>query len=93
MHPLLGEFVLVAGLALLGDMLAWRLMPILFSRALLGLGAVLGCCYTKERVGVLLLATFVASETILVVYFRMDLLDSILLFFILAALLTVLRGE
>jgi len=73
--------------------LAWRLISALFGCALLVLGAVLGCCYTKERVGALLLAAFVASETVLVVYSRTDLLDGILLFFILATLLTALRAE
>ena len=94
LHPPLGKFVLAAGIALLGDTpLAWRLMPALFGCALLGLGAVLGWCYTKERVGALLLAAFLASEMILVVYSRTGLLDGILLFFILATLLTALRVE
>jgi len=94
LHPPLGKFVLAAGIALLGDTpLAWRLMPALFGCALLGLGAVLGWCYTKERVGALLLAAFLASEMILVVYSRTGLLDGILLFFILATLLTALRAE
>ena len=43
--------------------------------------------------GALLLAAFLASETILVVYSRTGLLDGILLFFILATLLTALRAE
>jgi Dolichyl-phosphate-mannose-protein mannosyltransferase len=74
-------------------LLAWRLISALFGCALLVLGAVFGCCYAKERVGALLLAAFVASETVLVVYSRTDLLDGILLFFILATLLTALRAE
>jgi dolichyl-phosphate-mannose--protein O-mannosyl transferase len=94
LHPPLGKFVLAAGIALLGDTpRAWRFMPALFGCALLGLGAVLGWCYTKERVGALLLAAFLASETILVVYSRTGLLDGILLFFVLATLLTALRAE
>jgi dolichyl-phosphate-mannose--protein O-mannosyl transferase len=94
LHPPLGKFVLAAGIALLGDTpLAWRLMPALFGCALLGLGAVLGWCYAKERVGALLLAAFLASETILVVYSRTGLLDGILIFFVLATLLTALRAE
>lgn len=94
LHPPLGKFVLAAGIALLGDTpLAWRLIPALFGCALLGLGAVLGWYYTKERVGALLSAAFLASETILVVYSRTGLLDGILLFFILATLLTALRVE
>ncbi len=41
----------------------------------------------------MLLAAFVASETVLVIYSRTDLLDGILLFFVLATLLTALRAE
>jgi dolichyl-phosphate-mannose-protein mannosyltransferase len=94
LHPPLGKFVLAASIALLGDTpLAWRLMPALFGCALVVLGAVLGWYYTKERVGVLLLAAFIASETILVAYSRTGLLDGILLFFVLATLLTALRAE
>lgn len=94
LHPPLGKFVIAAGIALLGDTpLGWRLMPALFGCALLGLGAVLGWLYTRERVGALLLAAFVASETILVAYSRTGLLDGILLFFVLATVLTALRAE
>jgi len=94
LHSPLRKFVLAAGIALLGDTpLAWRLMQALFGWALVVLGAVLGWYYTKERVGTLLLAAFVASEMILVVYSRMGLLDGILVFFVLATLLTALRAE
>ena len=94
LHLPLGKFVLAAGIALLGDTpLAWRLMPALFGCALLVLGAVLGWCYTKVRIGALLFAAFVASETSLMVYSRTGLLDGILLFFVLATLLTALRAE
>lgn len=85
---------MAAVIPLLGDTpLAWRLMPALFGCALLIVGAVFGWCYTKERVGALPLAAFVASETILVVYSRTGLPDGILLFFILATLLTALHAE
>ena len=94
LHPPLGKVALAAVIPLLGDMpLAWRLMPALFGCALLILGAVFGWCYAKERVGALLLAAFVASETILVVYSRTGLPDGILLFSILATLLTALHAE
>ena len=94
LHPPLGKFVIAAGIAFLGyTPLGWRLMPALFGCALLGLGAALGWLYTRERVGTLLLAAFVASETILVAYSRTGLLDGILLFFVLATVLTALRAE
>jgi dolichyl-phosphate-mannose-protein mannosyltransferase len=94
LHPPLCKFFLGAGIALLGDTpLAWRLMPALFGCASVVLGAVIGWCFTKERVGALLSAAFVASKTILVVYSRTGLLDGILLFFVLATLLTALRAE
>ena len=68
-------------------------MTALFGCALLILATVFGWCYTKERVGALLLAAFVASERILVVYSRTGLPDGILLFFILATLLRALHAE
>jgi uncharacterized membrane protein len=43
---------------------AWRLMPTLFGIALLPLGFFVGWSLFKQRVGALLLAAFLAGETI-----------------------------
>lgn len=93
-HPPLGKFLLAPSIALLGDTpFAWRLMPALFGCALLGLGVVVGRHYLKGRLGALLLATFIASETIFIAYSRVGLLDGILAFFILATVLAAWRIE
>ncbi len=94
LHPPLGKFIMAASIAVLGDTpIGWRLMPVLFGCAMLPLGAALGWYYFKERVGALLLATFIAGETFLVAYSRTGLMDGILLFFMLATLLAALLVE
>lgn len=69
------------------------MMPALFGCALIPLGAALGWYYFKERAGALLLATFIAGETMLIAYSRTGLLDGIFVFFILATLLAALLVE
>ncbi len=94
LHPPLGKFILAGSIAILGDTpLGWRLMPALFGCTLVGLGAALGWYYFRDRVGALLLAAFIASETILIAYSRAGLLDGILIFFILATMLAAVRAE
>ena len=72
-------------------------MPALFGCAMVPLAAVLGWYYFKERLAALLLATFIACETILIVYSRTGLMDGILVFFMLATFLAALlvqrRGQ
>ena len=88
LHPPLGKFIMALSIALLGDTpIGWRLMPVLFGLATIPLGAALGWYYFKERVGALLLATFIAGETFLVAYSRIGIMDGILIFFMLATLL------
>ena len=94
LHPPLGKFIMAASIVLLGDTpLGWRLMPALFGAAMIPLGAVLGWYYFKERVGALLLAAFIAGETFLVAYSRTGLMDGILVFFVLATLLSAVLAE
>jgi dolichyl-phosphate-mannose-protein mannosyltransferase len=94
LHPPLGKFIIAAGIALVGDTpFGWRLMPALFGCAMVPLAAVLGWYYFKERVGALLLATFIACETMLIVYSRTGLMDGILVVFVLATFLAALRVE
>lgn len=91
LHPPLGKFIIAGGIAIFGNTpIGWRAMPALFGCAMVPLGAVLGWYYFKERVAALLLATFIAGETLLVVYSRTGLMDGILVFFMLATLLASL---
>src|SRR5919112_1482307 len=88
LHPPLGKFIIAAGIALVGNTpIGWRIMPALFGCAMIPLAAVLGRYYFRERVAALLLATFVACETMLIVYSRVGLMDGILVFFMLATFL------
>jgi dolichyl-phosphate-mannose-protein mannosyltransferase len=88
LHPPLGKFIIAFGIGLAGDTpFGWRLMPALFGCAMVPLAGVLGWYYFKERVGALLLATFIACETMLIVYSRTGLMDGILVFFVLATFL------
>jgi len=91
LHPPLGKFIIAFGIALVGDTpIGWRSMPALFGCAMVPLAAVLGWYYFKERVAALLLATFIACETMLIVYSRIGLMDGILVFFMLSTLLSAL---
>ncbi len=92
LHPPLGKFIIALGIVLAGDTpIGWRLMPALFGCAMVPLAAILGWYYFKERVAALLLATFIACETMLIVYSRTGLMDGILVFFMLATFLAALR--
>ena len=94
LHPPLGKFIIAASIAVFGDEpLGWRLMPAVFGCAMIGLGAVLGWYLTKSRVGALLLAAFIAGETMLITYSRTGLMDGILVFFTLATLLAALMAR
>ena len=88
LHPPLGKFIIAAGIVLVGNTpVGWRIMPALFGCAMIPLAVVLGWYYFKERVGALLLATFIACETMLIVYSRTGLMDGIVVFFVLATFL------
>lgn len=94
LHPPLGKFFIAASIAVFGDdPLGWRLMPAVFGCAMIGLGALLGWHLTKSRAGALLLAAFIAVETMLVTYSRTGLMDGILVFFVLATLLAALMAR
>ncbi len=94
LHPPLGKFIIAASIALFGnEPVAWRLMPAVFGIALLPLGFFLARSLFKERVGALLLAAFLAGETILIVHSRIGVMDIFLVFFTLATLLAALRAR
>ena len=94
LHPPLGKFFIAASIAVFGNgPIGWRLMPAIFGCAMIGLGAVLGWYLTRSRVGALLLAAFIAVETMFVIYSRTGLMDGILVFFTLATLLAALMAR
>jgi dolichyl-phosphate-mannose--protein O-mannosyl transferase len=98
LHPPLGKFIIAASIAVFGDtFVAWRLMPSVFGIALLPLGFFLGWHLFKQRVGALLVAAFLAGETILIVHSRIGVMDIFLVFFtlgtFLAALVVERRGQ
>jgi dolichyl-phosphate-mannose-protein mannosyltransferase len=94
LHPPLGKFIIAASIAALGDTpVAWRLMPALFGCGLVLLGGVLGWYYFQEKVGALLLATFLAGETFLIAYSRTGIMDGILVFFTLATFLAAVLAS
>jgi dolichyl-phosphate-mannose--protein O-mannosyl transferase len=72
---------------------AWRLMPTIFGIALLPLGFFVGWTLFKQRVGALLIAAFLAGETILIVHSRTGVMDIFLVFFTLATFLSALVVE
>ena len=91
LHPPLGKFIIATGMAIVGDTpVGWRIMPALFGCAMVPLAAALGWYYFKERVAALLLGTFVACESMLIVYSRTGVMDGILVFFMLATFLAAL---
>ncbi len=94
LHPPLGKFIIALSIALLGNNpIGWRLMPALFGCAMVALGVALGWYYLKDRVAALLLGTFIAVETMFIVYSRIGHMDGILVFFVLATLLSALWAE
>jgi len=94
LHPPLGKFIIAASIAVFGDtFVAWRLMPAVFGIALLPLGFFLGWSLFKQRAGALLLAAFLAGETILIVHSRIGVMDIFLVFFTLATFLAALVVE
>ena len=94
LHPPFGKFIIAVGISLFGnDPIGWRIMPVVFGLALLPLVGVLGLYCLKERVGALLLVTFFSVETIFIVNSRVGVMDTFLVFLVLATFLVALRAE
>lgn len=94
LHPPLGKFIIAISIAIFGNNpIGWRLMPDVFGCGMVVLGAVLGWYLFKDRVAALLLGSFIAIETMFIVYSRTGLMDGILVFFVLATVLAALRAE
>jgi dolichyl-phosphate-mannose-protein mannosyltransferase len=91
-HPPLGKFIMAGGIWLFGDnALGWRIMPLVFGLALIGLMGWFWARYTGSKVAGLLAAFFVAIDGMFIAYSRVGLMDGILFFFMLAALLVMIR--
>ncbi len=94
LHPPLGKFIIAVGIIILGnDPLGWRIMPDLFGVAMIFLGAFAGWYFLKERVAAILLCSFIAADTMMIVYSRSGLMDGMLMFFVLATVLASWRVE
>jgi len=94
LHPPFGKFIIAVGISLFGnDPIGWRIMPVVFGLALLPLVGALGLYCLKERVGALLLVTFFSVETIFIVNSRVGVMDTFLVFLVLATFLVALRAE
>src|SRR5215204_916718 len=94
LHPPLGKFIIAVGIFLFGnDPIGWRIMPLVFGLALLPLVGALGWYCLKERVAALLLVTFFSVETIFIVNSRVGVMDTFLVFLVLATFLVALRAE
>lgn len=93
-HPPLGKFIIAGSIALFGDTpFAWRFMQSVLGIGIIFLGAATWWEWTKEKIGSLLFATFLAVETMLIVYSRIGLMDGIQFFFILAVLWAAVRAK
>ena len=94
LHPPLGKFIIAVGISLFGnDAIGWRIMPLIFGLALLPLVGALGWYCLRDRVGALLLVTFFSVETIFIVNSRVGVMESFLVFLVLATFLVALRAE
>jgi dolichyl-phosphate-mannose-protein mannosyltransferase len=94
LHPPLGKFIIAIGISLFGnDAIGWRTMPLVFGLALLPLVGALGYYCLRERVGALLVVTFFSVETIFIVNSRVGVMESFLVFFVLATFLVALGAE
>lgn len=93
-HPPLGKLLIAVAIATVGDTsLAWRLVPAGLGIAVLGLVFVLGRGAFSSRTVGAAAAAFAAVDGFLIAYSRTALLDGVLLFFMLSAMVVVLRAR
>ena len=82
-HPPLGKFLIAIGIAIFGNVpFGWRIIPLLFGIANIGLMAGLWWALFKDKVGAALIAFLMAIDGIFIIYSRTGLMDGILFFFI-----------
>lgn len=98
-HPPLGKWIMAAGIHLFGhNSFGDRIVILLFGLALIALCYFLGRRYFAKdedggRLAGLLLATFAALDCMLIVYSRLGLMDSMLLFFVFVTFFMALKVE
>ena len=93
-HPPLGKLIIAASMGLLGDTpVAWRLAPLLFGLANIGLVAWLAMTVFKSPRAALIAAAFVATDGFFIAYSRAALLDGMIVATGLATITFVLRAR
>jgi dolichyl-phosphate-mannose--protein O-mannosyl transferase len=93
-HPPLGKLVILASMAIFGDKpFAWRLAPLFFGLANIGLVAWLARTAFRSRRAAVIAAAFVAIDGFFIAYSRAALLDGMIVAMGLVAVTTLLRGR
>src|SRR5258708_15063044 len=93
-HPPLGKLIMAGVMAIVGDTPAgWRLAPMLFGLANIGLVAWSTQTAFKSARGAWIAAAFVAADGFFVAYSRSALLDGMIVAFSVAATTLILRGS
>lgn len=91
-HPPLGKLIIALGILLFGnEPFGWRIVPALIGTATIPLMAYLYWLLMKDKVGVVLMAMFVAIDGLFIIYSRTSLMDGILFFFIFLSLVAAMR--
>ena len=93
-HPPLGKLIIAGVMATFGDSpVAWRLGPLLFGLANVGLVAWTTLTVFKSRRAAFIAAAFVAADGFFIAYSRAALLDGMIVAFGVAAVTTILRAR
>ena len=93
-HPPFGKLIIAGVMALLGDSaFAWRLAPLLFGFANIGLIAWATRITFKSTRAALLAGAFVAADGFFIAYSRAALLDGMIVAFALAGVSTIIVAE
>jgi dolichyl-phosphate-mannose-protein mannosyltransferase len=93
-HPPLGKLIIAVPMSVLGDTsFAWRLAPLLFGIANVGLAFVLGFRLFRDRWAGIFAATFFAIDGFLLSYSRSALLDGMLTTTFLGTLILLATGR
>jgi len=93
-HPPLGKLLIAAGMIVVGDnSTGWRLVPLLFGLALIGLAYFLTASAFRSRMAGLFAAAFVAADGFVLAYAKTALIDEMLATMMVAAALSLWRAR